>query len=135
MFGWALFVAALINLVEALGAHEALLAGRWYERVPIVNWTPERAIIASFSQFTIALIPLVWITLFASSRARWIVLAFGVLKLAGTLLSAGSQVISKAPEVVVLEAGLVALALVMLFLPATSRWLGMRRDHDVAAFA
>lgn len=134
IFGLALLTAALASLLESLATHPALLMARWFARAPFIAWSPDLAIIASFTTFTIALIPLVWIYFFASNRARWVVLAFGLIKLGSALHSMSSTVRMKAPELVMFEAVLVAVALAMLFMPATAHWLRGRRTDDAAAF-
>lgn len=134
LFATALLAAALVNLIEALRAHEALLMARWFARLPLFGWTPDFAIIASFSQFSIALIPLVWIYFLASNRARWVVLVFGIVKIGLSVPPASSSVQLKAPGLIWLEAGLVVVALIMLFWPSTSRWVMEKGEGEHAVF-
>ncbi|BDI59872.1 hypothetical protein [Qipengyuania nanhaisediminis] len=134
LFALALLIAALIGLFEALLAHEALLVGRWFDRLPMIRWTPDLAIVATFSQFTIALIPLVWIYAFASKAARWVVLAFGAIKIGYAAINTGDAILLKSPQVVWLEKALVLIALMMLFVPATTRWLGKDEEASLASF-
>ena len=134
VFGAALMISALITLFEALATHPALLMARWYDRIPIVDWVPDLAIIASFTAFTIAMIPLVWIYFFGSTQARWIVLVFGLLKIALSVRALSEPVQMKAPAIVIVETTLVLFALAMLFLPSTNRWLQKTGGHGVEAF-
>ena len=95
IFAAAFLAAALLRLARGLAdlpLTEAIIA----VHAPWFAWNHDWTIIALSAEFTIALIPLVWIYLFAARFARWLVLVFGALRLAfldptalaGTLLMA-----------------------------------------------
>jgi hypothetical protein len=81
VFAAAFLAAALLRLVRGLGdlpLAELMLAAQ----VPWFVWSRDWTIVALCAEFTIALIPVAWIYLFAAPFARWLVLGFGALKLA-----------------------------------------------------
>lgn len=81
VFAAAFLAAALLRLVRGLGdlaLAELLLAAH----VPWFAWSRDWTIVALSAEFTIALIPVMWIYLFAAPFARWLVLGLGALKLA-----------------------------------------------------
>jgi hypothetical protein len=81
VFAAAFLAAALLRLVRGLDdltrAQSAYAA-----HLPWFAWDRDWTIVALSAEFTIALIPLVWIYLFAAPFARWLVLGFGALRLA-----------------------------------------------------
>ena len=80
VFAAAFLAAALLRLVRGLtdlALAETILA----VHAPWVAWDRDWTIVALSAEFTIALIPLVWIYLFAAPFARWLVLGFGALRL------------------------------------------------------
>jgi hypothetical protein len=81
VFAAAFFAAALLRLVR--GLNDLALSETVYAvNVPWFAWDRDWTIIALSAEFTIALIPLAWIYLFAAPFARWLVLGFGALRLA-----------------------------------------------------
>ena len=81
VFAAAFLAAALLRLVRGLNdlaLSETILA----VNVPWLAWDRDWTIVALSAEFTIALIPLTWIYLFAAPFARWLVLGFGALRLA-----------------------------------------------------
>lgn len=81
VFAAAFLAAALLRLVRGLTdlpLAETVYALHW----PFMAWDRDAAIIALSAEFTIALIPIAWIYLFAARFARWLVLGFGALRLA-----------------------------------------------------
>ncbi|MEO0642888.1 MAG: hypothetical protein AAFY47_05645 [Pseudomonadota bacterium] len=102
----------------------------------MVPWSQGTALIAAFSVFTMALFPLVWIYGYGSLRARWVVLGFAVIK--AVVWSHGMMVATLAGWVQSarwFEPALTALALAMLFTPASKRWLERDRGADLKAFS
>jgi hypothetical protein len=98
VFAAAFLAAAALRLAHGLAdlpLVETILAAH----VPWLAWDRDGTIVALSAEFTIALIPLVWIYLFAAPFARWLVLGFGALRLAfldpaalaGTLLIAAAM--------------------------------------------
>jgi hypothetical protein len=81
VFAAAFLAAALLRLVR--GLNDLALSETVYAvNVPWFAWDRDWTIIALSAEFTIALIPLAWIYLFAAPFARWLVLGFGALRLA-----------------------------------------------------
>jgi hypothetical protein len=98
VFAAAFLAAAALRVARGLAdlpLAETILA----VHVPWLAWDRNGTIVALSAEFTIALIPLVWIYLFAAPFARWLVLGFGALRLAfldpaalaGTLLIAAAM--------------------------------------------
>lgn len=81
MFAAAFVAAALLRLVRGLD-NLALSETVYAVNVPWFAWDRDWTIIALSAEFSIALIPLAWIYLFAAPFARWLVLGFGALRLA-----------------------------------------------------
>jgi hypothetical protein len=117
VFAAAFLTAAVVRLVRGLGNIE-LSALAFAVHVPWVSWTRDATIIALSAEFTIALIPLVWIYLFAAPFARWLVLGFGALRLA--LLDPAAL------------AGplLVAVAMASLLTPQAARWFARTPESE-----
>ena len=81
VFAAAFLAAAVLRLVR--GLNELALSETVYAvNVPWFAWDRDWTIVALSAEFTIALIPLAWIYLFAAPFARWLVLGFGALRLA-----------------------------------------------------
>lgn len=81
VFAAAFLAAALLRLVR--GLNDLPLAEAVYAaNVPWFAWNRDWTIVALSAEFTIALIPLMWIYLFAAPFARWLVLGFGAVRLA-----------------------------------------------------
>ncbi|AUX69143.1 hypothetical protein CHX26_06195 [Porphyrobacter sp. HT-58-2] len=109
VFAAAFFAAALLRLVR--GLTDLPLAELVYAlHVPWFAWDRDWTIVALSAEFTIALIPLVWIYLFAAPFARWLVLGFGTLRLAFLDPAALTGAL------------LVAVAMASLLTPQAARW-------------
>lgn len=134
VFAIALFCVAVIGLTIALS--EPLLEWfKWSKRLPMIPWTQDGAIIAAFSVFTMALFPLVWIYGYGSLRARWVVLTFAIMKAAAW--SQGVMVTTLAGWAQTarwFEPALTALAVAMMFAPASGRWLRGERKAQLDDF-
>ncbi|MEM7689452.1 MAG: hypothetical protein AAF291_10565 [Pseudomonadota bacterium] len=129
LFAAGLLAVALIGPSLAL-ADPMLEWFKWSKRLPLISWSQDGAIIAAFSVFTMALFPLVWIYGYGSLRARWIVLAFAIVKVGlwwhgmmVTALAGWSQSLRW------LEPVLTTLAVSMMFAPTSLRWL--EKDREV----
>ena len=81
VFAAAVLAAALLRLVRGLD-NLALAETVYAVNVPWFAWDRDWTIVVLSAEFTIALIPLMWIYLFAARFARWLVLGFGALRLA-----------------------------------------------------
>lgn len=109
VFAAAFLAAALLRLVRGLtdlALAETVLA----VHIPWFAWDRDWTIVALSAAFTIALIPLVWIYLFAAPFARWLVLGFGALRLWNLDVAA------------LIEPLLVATAMASLLTPGAARW-------------
>jgi hypothetical protein len=117
VFAAAFLAAAVLRLVRGLddlALSETTLA----VNVPWFAWDRDWTIVALSAEFTIALIPLAWIYLFAAPFARWLVLGFGALRLA--LLDPAALV---GPL-------LIAIAMASLLTPQASRWFARQPEED-----
>lgn len=81
VFAAAFLAAAMLRLVRGLD-DLALTQAVYATQAPWFGWDRDWTIVALSAEFTIALIPLVWIYLFAARFARALVLGFGALRLA-----------------------------------------------------
>lgn len=109
VFAAAFLSAALLRLVRGLG--DLPLAQLVYAlHLPWDGWNRDWTIVALSAEFTIALIPLAWIYLFAAPFARWLVLGFGALRLAFLDPAALAGAL------------LVAVAMASLLTPQAARW-------------
>lgn len=70
-------LSGLLDGLTHLPAAQQMLS----ERFRWISWDREWAIIALSAQFTISLIPVTLIYLFASRFARWLIVIFGIMKL------------------------------------------------------
>lgn len=117
VFAAAFLAAALLRLVRGLAdlpLAETVLA----VHVPWFAWDRDWTIVALSAEFTIALIPLVWIYLFAAPFARWLVLGFGALRLAFLDPAALTGPV------------LVAIAMANLLTPQAARWFARMPQED-----
>ena len=117
VFAAAFLAAALLRL--ARGLDDLALSETVYAvNVPWFAWDRDWTIVALSAEFTIALIPLMWIYLFAARFARWLVLGFGALRLA--LLDPAALT---GPL-------LVAVAMASLLTPQAARWFAREPDKE-----
>jgi hypothetical protein len=117
VFAAAFLAAALLRLVR--GLTDLPLAELVYAiHLPWFAWNRDWTIVALSAEFTIALIPLAWIYLFAAPFARWLVLGFGALRLAFLDPAALTGAL------------LVAVAMASLLTPQAARWFARTRTPD-----
>ncbi len=121
VFAAAFLAAAVLRLVRGLD-NLALSEAVFAAHVPWVTWDRDWTIVTLSAEFTIALIPLVWIYLFAAPFARWLVLGFGALRLA--FLDPAALV----------GAVLVAVAMASLLTPQAARWFARKEEDGPAVF-
>jgi hypothetical protein len=117
VFAAAFLAAAVLRLVRGLNdlaLTETILA----VNVPWFAWDRDWTIVALSAEFTIALIPLTWIYLFAAPFARWLVLGFGALRLA--MLDPAALV---GPL-------LVAVAMASLLTAQANRWFAREPEEE-----
>jgi hypothetical protein len=121
VFAAAFLTAALLRLVRGLD-DLALSQAVFAAHAPWLAWSRDWTIVTLSAEFTIALIPLAWITLFAAPFARWLVLGFGALRLALLDPAAWSGGV------------LIAVAMASLLTPQAARWFARRQEADPAVF-
>jgi hypothetical protein len=117
VFAAAFLAAAVLRLVRGLD-NLALTQAVFAAHMPWVSWNRDWTIVTLSAEFTIALIPLVWIYLFAAPFARWLVLGFGALRLAFLDPAALTGAV------------LVAVAMASLLTPAANRWFTRKEEED-----
>ena len=128
-FGACLLILALYNLFIGLDDWHAV-ARALSSIAPWFDWSREWAIVAVFSEFTIALIPLVWIVVFAASFARWFILFFGLIKLGwGGLALAIAWFFGDVEFSDVIQPALVATILILLWMPTSVNWLNKSNSN------
>ena len=121
VFAAAFLSAALLRLVR--GLTDLALAEQVYAlHLPWFAWNRDCTIVALSAEFTIALIPLAWIYLFAAPFARWLVLGFGALRLAFLDPAALTGAL------------LVAVAMASLLTPGANRWFARKEEADAVVF-
>ena len=117
VFAAAFLAAAVLRLVRGLNdlaLSETILA----VNVPWFAWDRDWTIVALSAEFTIALIPLTWIYLFAAPFARWLVLGFGALRLA------------MLDPVALVGPLLVAVAMASLLTAQANRWFAREPEEE-----
>lgn len=134
VFAAAFLAAATIRLGQGLADVELAALGLAI-RLPWFSWDRDWTIVAVSAEFTIALIPIAWIYLFAAPFARWLVLGFGTLKLWGLganavlMLQTGSFALSRWAE-----AAFVLLAMLSLLSAGAHRWFAKRQEAGAEIF-
>lgn len=117
VFAAAFLAAAVLRLVRGLS--DLPMAELAYAaHVPWLAWNRDWTIVALSAEFTIALIPLAWIYLFAAPFARWLVLGFGLVRLA---MFDGSALTG---------AALAVVAMASLFTAGAARWFAGTDDGE-----
>lgn len=117
IFAAAFLAAAVLRLVRGLD-NLALAETVFAAHAPWFAWNRDWTIVTLSAEFTIALIPLVWIYLFAAPFARWLVLGFGALRLAFLDPAALAGAV------------LVAAAMASLLTPAANRWFARKPAEE-----
>ncbi len=106
------------------------------DRFPALSWTPEWVIVASFTEFTIALIPILWIYFLASGFARWFVVILGLVGLVPHSFDLYAILTSIEMRPSLLVSPLAVLtALALLFTPSAARWFRRSREVEHETFA
>ena len=127
---WSIRLACLAFLVNASfgllhGLSDPSIAQGAYEiGYPDVEWDRDRTIVALSAEFTIALIPILWIWFLARPFARWMVTALGLWQawgLAGLVLEQLRHLHFVTMDVAIPFA-LIVMSIAMLFTPAASRY-------------
>jgi hypothetical protein len=121
VFAAAFLAAAILRLVRGLSDIEGS-AVAFALQAPSITWTRDLTITVLSAEFSIALIPLVWIYLFAARFARWLVLVFGALRLWFLDPSA------------LMGAALMATAMASLLTAQANRWFSQKEGIDPAVF-
>lgn len=135
----------LFALAFLSGAVIAFLDGFWdipaqqafFEtRVPELNWSEDAIIVMLSARLSIACIPVVLVWVFSSRIARWLVTFMGLGKLinvpeAFRLAQDGAQI----DPLWTASLTLSVMAVLLLFLPPSSRWFARREEVDPEVFA
>ncbi|MEL7446365.1 MAG: hypothetical protein AAGK02_11225 [Pseudomonadota bacterium] len=111
----------------------ALAQSVFADAYPDFAWNRDWTIVALSAEFTIALIPIVWILVFARPFARWMVTAFGLWKLYGLVgfaFEAFRYRIWPHPSVTT-ELALVLVSLVLLFTRSANRYFASNGEMHV----
>jgi len=134
VFVAAFLAAAVIRLGQGL-ADLPLAQLALALRAPWFAWDRDWTIVALSAEFTIALIPIVWIHLFGAPFARWLVLGFGALKLWGMRRAAvfAFQAGSLDP-LALTEPVLVLVAMLSLLTADAGRWFARPEESGPAVF-
>lgn len=117
VFAAAFLAAAVLRLVRGL-SDLRLTETVYAAHVPWWPWDRDWTIVALSAEFTIALIPLAWIYLFAAPFARWLVIGFGAVRLA-----------MFDPDALT-GALLAAVAMACLLTPQGARWFAREPDEE-----
>lgn len=134
LFGILLALYALFSLVSGmlfLDEQEAILRLQF----PQFEWSRDWAIVWVSAQFTIVLIPLFAICLFASSVARLMVTAMALVSapwIGSYLWTAYNY--GQTDWVALVQALLVVFMAGLLYVPSVSLWLRQERVSDAEAF-
>lgn len=122
-------LSGLLDGLTGLPAAQKMLG----ERFGWISWDREWTIIALSAQFTISLIPVTLIYLFASRFARWLMVIFGMLKLGLLVLhpELAAAELSLRPMSIIPPVILV-IAIGMLFTAGPNAWF-RNRGNIVAA--
>lgn len=136
---WSIHAFALLTLsigvVELVEGLVVLDVSHFQSSFPAFAWNQDWVIVYYSAMFSIVLIPLVAIWLFASRVARVIVTVFFAIALPWDLMVLKSAAIGTLLNPLDLLTAIArAVAIVLLYLPASSRWLGVRKSLDNNVF-
>jgi len=137
---WSITLFALLFLAAALHSYVTGLFNLELKQiafaamVPWDGWNQDWTIVTLSAVLSIAFIPVVWIGLFASRVAFWLVTVFTILKLLDlpAMMEAAVAVGGAVSMRYFLEPALLAGALVCLWLPASRTWLKPKTQAPVA---
>jgi hypothetical protein len=136
VFTAAFLAAALVRLLQGLNDLDA--AGIWLARYLGDGVRSHDVLIVLLSaEFTIALIPVVWIYGFANRHARWLVLGFGGAKLALFAYALAQWLASGGGGALLPQytaPALTFIALAALLSESATRWLNPEKAAHVAVF-
>lgn len=107
------------------------------ETFPWVGWDRDLTITTLSAVFSIALIPVGIIYFLANRVARWVVTFFTLVELARlpSMIAAFQATGGAVHWSYFAQPALLALALIFLFVPASSRWFSHRKGIDPETFA
>ena len=140
---WPIHAFAMFVLGAAIvGLTNGLMRIDDYNFLPFNPYTGEslsrdEKIIVVSAEFTIVCIPLVAIWVFGSRIARWVLAAFMVLGIVSWISIADSRywayVAEAGPTVIIAQLPklVVWIAVALLFLPSSHRWLNQQRKMEV----
>lgn len=142
---WSIRIACLLLLVIGswtlwIGLRDLFTAqGVFMERFPWWSWNRDWTIVALSAEFTIALIPVALIYVYARNVARWLVTVFGSIKMYVLLASVVHywERFEVLLTPLLVEAGIYLLVIGLVFTPGAYRWFakGSHEENvDVAVF-
>lgn len=133
-FGIILVLYGLFNLVSGLvelEAQQRLLN----QQFPQFAWNTDWTIVWVSAQFTIVLIPVAAVCVFASPVARWLVTAMALVSLPWIASYIRTGFLYGVVDWVgLVQASVVVVAAGLLFLPASSRYLRQETKRAIEAF-
>ena len=102
---------------------------------PSIDWDRDTTIVALSAQYTIALIPIVWILLVARPFARWMVTAFGIWKILPLLALTfeGLRIGVGFNLDLLAQVFVLVLSVGLLFTPSASTWFTKERAENADA--
>ena len=134
LFGVLLIIYAHFGLIAGLSFLD--LQQRHLElQFPQFEWNRDWAIVWVSAQFTIALIPLIAVCLFASKVARWLVSAMALVSLPWIASYVQTFVLHGVMDWQSLVQALVPVICAgLLFMPSAAQWLRQEEVNDAATF-
>jgi hypothetical protein len=129
-FAAAFLAAAALRLARGLTDLPLAQAGLSHD-LPWFAWDRDWTIVALSAWFTIALIPVTWVYLFAAPFARWLVLGFGVVKLGWALWALPERPLG---GFMLAELALIGIAMLSLLTPEAARWFAREPQSDREIF-
>ena len=149
---WTIWLFALVSTAFAINGlwqdlSEFGTATRHLWWAPSSRWSEEELIVVACTAFTIKLIPILLVWVFASSFARWFILAMTILPIPFALLQLPIQLAwmrengfsGEQARVMLMWSGMwiaiTFLLVALLFLPASNRWFARPKDEGADASA
>ncbi len=134
LFGVILSLYGLFNLVSGLmflGKQQTTLERQF----PQIVWNEDWTIVWVSAQFTIVLIPITAVCVFANPFAKWLVTAMALVSLPWIASYVQTGILYGVVDWVgLVQASVVIVAAGLLFLPASSRYLRRETERAIEAF-
>lgn len=134
LFGVILLLYGLFNLVSGLmflEEQQTILERQF----PQIVWNEDWTIVWVSAQFTIVVIPITAVCVFASPFAKWLMTAMALVSLPWIASYVQISILSGVVDWVgLVQASVVVVAAGLLFLPASSRYLQRDTERAIEAF-